>query len=71
MMAAICGGGAILGVFLHFSIILIGERKPMRKALRYSSVSSSRPCLGAYLGIPLAWLLGVFGSRAAERTGAR
>jgi hypothetical protein len=33
MAMAICAGGAILGVFLHSSVVLLDEREPMPRGL--------------------------------------
>ena len=77
MRAAICGGGAILSVFWHGSVILLDERVPMPRGLEklfdVALPAAAGGILGifegAYLGLPLAWLLGVFGSPAPVREG--
>lgn len=77
MWAAICGGGAILGVFWHGSIMLLDERVPMPRGLgilfdvAFPAAAGSTLGIfaGAYLGLPLAWLLGVFGSPTPVRDG--
>ncbi len=70
MWATICCGGAILGVFWHGSIILLDEREPVPQglgilfdvALPAAAGGIFGVFEGAYLGLPLAWLLGPFGS---------
>ncbi len=79
MAAAISAGGTILSVFLHFSTILLDERVPTPQGLEVL-FHIALPTLaggilgiseGVYLALPLAWLLGLFGSRTAGRTVGR
>jgi hypothetical protein len=68
--------GAILGVLLHGSLILLDEREPTPQGLEIlydialPAVAGGIVGLieGVYLGLPLAWLLGIFGGQTAERT---
>ena len=77
MWAAICCGGAILGVFWHGSIVLLDERVPVSQGLgilfdvAFPAAAGGIFGIfeGAYLGLPLAWLLGPFGSPAPVRDG--
>ncbi len=71
--------GAILGVFLHASIILFDEREPMPQGLEIL-YDIAFPALaggvlgsieGVYLSFPLAWLLGMFGDQTTVRTRSR
>ena len=79
MMVAICAGGAISGVFLHTSIVLIDEREPMPQGLKILYDTAFPAVAGGLLGfiegvhlsLPLAWLLGIFGDRTAGRTRSR
>ena len=77
MWAAICGGGAILSVFWHCSIILLDESVPVPQGLGtlfdVAFPAAAGGILGvfegAYPGLPLASLLGVFGSPTPVRDG--
>ncbi|HEV2743762.1 MAG TPA: hypothetical protein VGV91_11435 [Rubrobacter sp.] len=79
MMVAFCAGGASLGVFLHASNILLDYREPMPQgfeilydvAIPTVAGGILGSIEGAHLGLPLAWLLGMFGDRTAARTGSR
>ena len=74
MVLAICLGGAVLSVMLRASDILFDEREPMPQGLEVlyhialPAVAGGIVGLieGVYLGLPLAWLLGMFGGRTAE-----
>ncbi len=79
MMVAFCAGGAILGVFLHASNILLDYREPMPQGFEIL-YDIAIPAVaggilgsigGTHFGLPLAWLLGMFGDRMAARTGSR
>ena len=73
MVLAICLGGAVLSVMLHASVILFDEREPTPQGLEglypigLPAVAGGIVGLieGVYLGLPLAWLLGMFGDRTA------
>jgi hypothetical protein len=77
VVAAIRSGGAILSVLLFDSITLLDERQPTPQGsaiLFYlASPSVAGGILGIFegvcLGLPLAWLLGLSGNRAAARGG--
>ncbi len=79
MMVAFCAGGAILGVFLHASNTLLDYREPMAQgfeilydiAIPTLAGSILGSIEGAHFGLPLAWLLGMFGDRRAARTSSR
>ncbi len=79
VMVAFCAGGAILGVFLHASDILLDYREPMPQGLEIL-YDIAIPTVaggilgsieGVHFGLPLAWLLGMFGDRMAARTSSR
>ncbi len=78
MLVAFCAGGAILGVFLHASNILLDYREPMPQGfeilydIAIPAVAGGIPGSigGTHFGLPLAWLLGMFGDRTAARTGS-
>ena len=79
MLVGLCAGGAILGVFLHGWLILLDERQPMPQGLEILYAVAFPAAAGGILGaiegvhlcLPLAWLLGVFGDRAAARARSR
>ena len=79
MMVAFCAGGAILGVSLHASSILLDYREPMPQGFEILYDTAIPAVAGgilgsigrAHFGLPLAWLLGMFGDRMAARTGSR
>ena len=79
MVQAICLRGSVLSVMLHTSDILFDEREPTPQGLEVlyhialPAVAGGIVGLieGVYLGLPLAWLLGMFGGRTAARTGSR
>jgi hypothetical protein len=79
VMVAFCAGGAILGVFLHASNILLDYREPMPQGLEIlydiAILTVAGGILGSiegvHFGLPLAWLLGMFGDRMATRTSSR
>jgi hypothetical protein len=79
MMVAFCAGGAILGVSLHASSILLDYREPMPQGFEILYDTAIPAVAGGILGsigrthfgLPLAWLLGMFGDRMAARTGSR
>ena len=78
-MVAFCAGGAILGVSLHASSILLDYREPMPQGFEILYDTAIPAVAGGILGsigrthfgLPLAWLLGMFGDRMAARTGSR
>ena len=65
-----------MGVFLHVSNIPLDERGPMLQGFEIPYDIANPTVAGGILGsiegvhlsLPLAWLLGMFGNRAAERT---
>jgi hypothetical protein len=75
-MVALCAGGAILGVFLHTSVVLLDERQPMPQGfeilydIAFPAVAGGilGSIEGIHFGLPLAWLLGMFGDRTASQT---
>jgi hypothetical protein len=69
MVLAICLGGAVLSVMLHASDILFAEREPTPQGLEMLYHIPLPTVAGGIVGLPLAWLLGMFGDRTAE--GAR
>ena len=79
LMVAFCAGGAILGAFLYASNSLLDYREPMPKGFEvlYDVVIPTVAggilgfIEGVHFGLPLAWLLGIFGNRMAARTGFR
>ena len=79
IMVAFCAGGASLRVFLHASNILLDYREPMPQGFEIL-YDVAIPTLaggilgsieGVHFGLPLAWLLGMFGDRTAARTRSR
>ncbi len=76
---AFCAGGAILRVFLHASNILLDYREPIPQGFEILYDIAIPAVAGGILGsigrphfgLPLAWLLGLFGDRLAARTGSR
>lgn len=69
MVLAICVGGAILGALLYNSIILFDEQQPMPEGWMEMLFTIVFPAMcggilgaveGAFLGFPLAGLLGMF-----------
>jgi hypothetical protein len=79
MMVALSTGGAILGVFLHVSNILLDETGPMPQGFKILYDIAIPTVAGGVLGsiegmhssLPLAWLLGMFGDRMTERADSR
>ena len=78
-MVALSTGGAILGVFLHVSNILLDETGPMPQGFTILYDIASPTVAGGILGstegvhssLPLAWLLGMFGDRTTGRADSR
>ena len=77
MMVAFCAGGAMLGVFLQASNILLDYREPMPQGLEIL-YDIAIPVVaggilgsieGVHLGLPLTWPLGMFGSATPVRDG--
>ena len=79
MMVAICAGGAILGVFLHASNILLDYREPIPQGseilydIAIPAVAGGilGSIEGVHFGLPLAWLLGMFEDRTVPQEGSQ
>ncbi|QIN84116.1 hypothetical protein GBA63_16785 [Rubrobacter tropicus] len=80
MVLAVCVGGALLGVFLYNSIILLDDQQPMPAGLMEVLFTIAFPAVaggilgaveGVFLAFPLAWSLGRFGNETTAQVESR